>query len=368
VGVERVAAGSGRPAVSTALRTVRARSVLTYIAAWTPLILLYTVIIGNTPNLPVASAVASAVRAVALFALLGVGVVAIGRRWEWPARPTASLFAAHVALALAYAGLWDLAIVLDIAGGTHALGDVVAQVRPWIFWQSLISMMLYAALIGLTWARRATERRLDETVRAEQADMLRVRAELDALRGKLDPHFLFNTLHSVSVLVQRDPAAAQGALEQLASLLRYVLDSKRGARDDVRLEEELAFVDSYLALESLRLGSRLRVTRDIAPGALQVNVPSFALQPLVENAIKHAIAPRAAGGTLGLTGRVDGSVLVLEVRDDGPGTREAAASKGTGIGIETLRRRLRARYGARATLDVDGSAGHGFVVTMRLPA
>jgi two-component system, LytTR family, sensor kinase len=353
--------------VNTIVRNTRVSSALGYIAAWAPLVLFYTLAIGQSREQSVASAVAAAARTVAFYAILGVGVVAVARRCEWPMRPKASLVAAHIALAFAYAGVWDLVVVLDVASGTHNLGQALRFVRPWIFWQTLISMLVYAAVLGLTLARRAGEWSREETARAEQADALRVRAELEALRGQLDPHFLFNTLHSVSVLVQHDPVAAQKALEQLATLLRYVLDSKRGAREDVPLEDELAFVDTYLALESIRFGDRLRVTRDISPATLGASVPSFTLQPLVENAIKHAIAPRAGGGTLGLTGRLEGTSLVLEVRDDGPGIRNDASSGGTGVGLDTLRRRLSARYGSRAALDISTGAGQGCVVTMRLP-
>lgn len=343
------------------------KSALRYFAAWTPLVLLYTVSMGSASDEPVAEVVRNAIKSVGTFALLGLGVVAIGERWEWPARPTVGLFMAHLALALAYAALWDSVVILDIATGAGGVDGALRIVRPWIFWQTLFSMLVYAVVLGVTWARRASERSREEAARAVQSDVLRVKAELEALRGQLDPHFLFNTLHSVSVLVQRNPAEAQHALERLATLLRYVLDSKRGAREDVLLEDELAFVDDYLALESIRFGERLRVTRDISPAALGHRVPSFTLQPLVENAIKHAIAPRAGGGTLGLSGRLEGHSLVLEVRDDGPGGRNDATSSGTGIGLESLRRRLSARYGPRAALDISATAGSGCVVTMRLP-
>ncbi len=345
----------------------RLKGALIYIAAWTPLVVLYTFAMGAAGDYDATTAVLNATRSVGTFAVLGLGVVAIGERWEWPARPTASLFVAHLALGLAFAALWDSVVIFDIASGAAGLDGALRIVRPWIFWQTMFSVLIYAVVLGVTWARRAAERSRDEAARAVQSDVLRVQAELEALRGQLDPHFLFNTLHSVSVLVQQNPIEAQRALERLATLLRYVLDSKRGAREDVLLEDELAFVDDYLALESIRFGDRLRVTRDISPAALGSRVPSFALQPLVENAIKHAIATRAGGGTLGLLGRIDGESLVLEVRDDGPGAREDASTSGTGIGLDALRRRLVARYGARAALDIRARAGHGFVVTMRLP-
>ena len=345
---------------------IRLRGALLYSAAWSPLVVFYTVILGNTAGQTPADAVGGAIRSVGWFALLGIGVVAIGRRWAWPAKATASLLFAHLALALAYAGLWDLAVILEITSSTHSITTALAIVRPWIFWQTFLSVLLYSAVLGITWAWRANERSREASALAQQADTLRVQAELSALRGQLDPHFLFNTLHSVSVLVQQDPAAAQRALERLAALLRYVLDSKRGARDDVTLAEELAFVDDYLALEGIRFGDRLRVVRDVSPAALDRRVPSFVLQTLVENAIKYAVAPRAAGGTVAMAGHLDGGSLVLRISDDG--TDASGGSHGMGVGLETLRKRLLARYGTAAALDITAAPGRGFAVTMRLPS
>jgi sensor histidine kinase YesM len=320
---------------------------------------------GKGVSVPVA--VVSALFTVGAAALLGVGVVAIGRRWDWPGRPSLSFLASHLALALLFSGLWDATIIASMVSSLGSVTAALREARLWIFWQTFEGMLLYAAVIGMTWAARAAERGREQAAQMARADALRARAELEALRGQLDPHFLFNTLHSVSVLVQRDQAAAAAALERLAALLRYVLDARRGAREDVLLEDELAFVDDYLALESIRFGDRLRVTREISDAARRWRVPSFALQPLVENAIKHAIAPRAAGGTLSLAGRVDGNALVLRVADDGPGADPTAAPVGTGVGLDALRKRLAVRYGGRASVAVDSAPGSGFAVTLRLP-
>jgi two-component system LytT family sensor kinase len=343
------------------------RTALRYMAWWSPLVLLYTLMIGSNGRVSVPVAVVSALFTVGAAAMLGVGVVALGRRWDWPGRLTADFLLSHLALALLYAGLWDLTIIASMTVEAGGMREAVAIAHPWIFWQTFEGMLLYAAVIGMTWASRAAERGREQAERVARADALRAEAELAALRGQLDPHFLFNTLHSVSVLVQRDQAAASAALERLAALLRYVLDTRRGAREDVPLEDELAFVDDYLSLESIRFGERLHVTRDISDDARRELVPSFALQPLVENAIKHAIAPRAGGGRLLLSGSVEGASLVLQVSDDGPGTNTATSPLGTGVGLDALRRRLAARYGARATMDVTSAPGAGFTVTLRLP-
>lgn len=345
----------------------RLRSALVYTVSWTPLFLIYKQVISASNGPQITYPVLAAFKTVLSVALLGLAVRAIARRWPLPERVTVNLVLSHLALSLLFAGLWDASILLDLAHTRPTFTDVLRQARPWIFWQTFDGVLIYFAVLSLNWATGATERSRLQGARAAQSDALRVRAELDALRGQLDPHFLFNTLHSVSVLTPRDPVAATVAIERLAALLRYVLDSKRGARDDVLLADELAFVDDYLALEAIRFGTRLQVRREISEQARRQRVPSFALQPLVENAIKHGIAPRAAGGTLALNGSVEGGTLVLRVEDDGVGATVDAPPAGTGVGLDSLRRRLMARYGDAAGLTVESQPGHGFAVTMRLP-
>ncbi len=347
--------------------TSAVRSALWYAAAWTPLVLLYALMIGRSAHLPVDQAVVAALSTVGWAALLGIGVLWLSRRWDWPAAPSPRFFLVHGGMALLYGGLWDVLILYDIGGSRGQWREALQVASPWIHWQTFEALLIYAALSAVTWARQAAERSRRQQVLATQADALRARAELEALRGRLDPHFLFNTLHSVSVLVHRDPAAASQAIEQLSDLLRYVLDAKRGAREEVPLAEEIAFTEAYLALESMRFGDRLRVERAIDVRTLGLSVPSFVLQPLVENAIKHAIAPRAAGGTVRLGGRLDADRLVLEVRDDGPGAPAPATSAGSGVGLDALRRRLAALYGSAAELRAVSVPDGGFAVTVRLP-
>jgi LytS/YehU family sensor histidine kinase len=206
------------------------------------------------------------------------------------------------------------------------------------------------------------------------------RAELHALRAQLDPHFLFNTLHSLTALARRDPAAVERGLETFGALLRYVLDanrrggaelrgaSTRPADDDVTLADELAFVRDYLALERLRLGDRLRVEESLDDDAHECLVPAFALQPLVENAIRHGIAPRASGGTLRLAATLDPpDTLVVEVADDGVGCDADAPSVAGGLGIALVRRRLAARFGSTARVEIATRPAQGFRVRVSLP-
>jgi LytS/YehU family sensor histidine kinase len=250
-------------------------------------------------------------------------------------------------------------------GSAHA---VTVNMSPWWGWQMAFGVLVYWVIAGVAWATAAARISQERSLALMEAEAARVKSELGALRGQLDPHFLFNTLHTAAVLARHDPPAAATAIERLAELLRYVLDSRRGAREDVPLRDELAFVDAYLALESLRLGDRLRVVREIADDALGVAVPSLTLQPLVENALRYGISPRRGGGTLTVRGHLRDGQLLLEVGDDGPGAATIDPPQGTGIGLSTLRQRLTARFGSRACMHVRSAPGDGFFVLLRIPA
>jgi len=355
--------------MTSSLWLPRLRAVALYSAAWSPLVLVYVVAIAAQEPMPVWAALLSALRSVGVAAALGLFAVAAARRWPWPERLSPGFALGHLLGAAAYGSAWAAGILLLIwraFGGD--LASAVERARSWWAWQAFFGFLVYWVVAGVTWARDAARRARERDRAFLEADALRVRAELSALRGQLDPHFLFNTLHSVAVLTRHDAAAAATALERLADLLRYVLDVQRGARDEVPLADELGFIDAYLALEGLRHGDRLRVVREFEPAALARHVPSLTLQPLVENALRHGIAERAAGGTVTLRGRVDGGTLVLEVADDGAGAAALDPPRGTGIGLRTIRERLRAKFGAAASLDVRTAPGAGFHVTLRLPA
>ncbi|HEX7688334.1 MAG TPA: histidine kinase, partial [Burkholderiaceae bacterium] len=209
---------------------------------------------------------------------------------------------------------------------------------------------------------------------AAQAESALARAELAVISGKLNPHFLFNTLNSLIALTRKDARAAEDGLLRFAGLLRYVLDTKRSAADRVALADEIEFVRDYLALESLRLGPRLRVEWDVDPATLDDEIPPLSLQPLVENSIVHGVAPRVRGGVVRIrSGRRGTDELALSVEDDGPGCDPAALDEDAppaarrGIGLASLRRRFALDYDGRARLDVRTAPGAGFRVDLRIP-
>jgi signal transduction histidine kinase len=203
-----------------------------------------------------------------------------------------------------------------------------------------------AAIIGFAHAffyYRETQQRALLTA---QLETRLVEAHLRTLQSQLHPHFLFNTLHAISVLMHRDVQAADRMLVRLSDLLRLTLDS--AARPEIRLSEEMEFLSKYLQIEQVRLGDRLSVDFDVDNDVLDSMVPALILQPLVENAIKHGIAPDTRPGRITIAARADGDMLVMTVSDTGPGPNERAmASLSTGIGLANTRARLTTMFGAR---------------------
>ena len=187
------------------------------------------------------------------------------------------------------------------------------------------------------------------------------------LRYQLNPHFLFNTLNAISTLVlDRDNDTANLAVTRLSAFLRYTLDQDPMKR--VTLRQELEAIDLYLGIESLRFGPRLRLTRIVEPEALGALVPSLLLQPLVENALKYAIAPSETGGTLEIAGRIEGGRLVLEVADDGPGiVAPPVDGVRRGVGMANIQDRLTVLYGSAARFT-HGTEAPGLRVRIEIPA
>lgn len=196
-------------------------------------------------------------------------------------------------------------------------------------------------------------------------------ARLGALRMQLHPHFLFNSLNAVTVLVRdQDTAAAGRMLELLSDVLRQVLRSDQS--HEVSLADELDFLERYLAIEQVRFSDRLRVRFDVDESLLDATVPEFLLQPLVENALRHGIAKRADAGVVEVSARRDGESLVLSVADNGPGPEAASArdDHGNGLGLANIRERLTTLYGKRARLELQPrpeSEGGGTLATVRIP-
>ncbi|MEH6434930.1 sensor histidine kinase [Massilia sp. DD77] len=239
----------------------------------------------------------------------------------------------------------------------------------WYIWPLLYHCMTYLLGAGVFHLIRAGDTAHRHALAMQETQRLLIASELNALRSKLNPHFLFNTLHSIIALTRKDPDAAETALFQFSDMLRYVLDTEKSGSDRVTLDAELDFVRDYLELEALRLGGRLNVQWQLDPDAGSEQVPALSLQPLVENSIKHAFNPHSRPGTLHIqTVRDDAAGrLRFAVRDDGPGVEADAIRRSAGLGLRTVEKRLVLDYGAESALRIDTAPGAGFAVAFSIP-
>src|ERR1700733_4790493 len=207
-------------------------------------------------------------------------------------------------------------------------------------------------------------------IKLEEQERLLLHARMEALQNQMNPHFLFNTLNSISSLVRFDPDTARELISKLATILRRLLNSSDSF---VPLREEVEFIDNYLDIEVVRFGKdKLRVVKELAPDSLDVMVPSMLLQPLLENSIKHGLSSKVEGGSIHLRSRLVDSGLVIEVEDDGVGmgvtpSTEAGTTRGAGIGITNISERLQVLYGDTARMTIDSHEGKGTLVRIRLP-
>jgi sensor histidine kinase YesM len=228
-----------------------------------------------------------------------------------------------------------------------------------------IFLLIFLAIHEFEYLVRFYRELKEAEIREERLKVLAAQSELKALKAQINPHFLFNTLNTIAQLIHADPAQAEATVERLAEMFRYVLaGSERGL---VPLEEELSFVDDYLAIEQARFGERLRITREIAPEALNVPVPSLILQPLVENAVRHG---QGADGSVDLTIHVrpQGDEVMITVADQGPSmSRGVWGYGGGGHGLWNVDERLQKTYGEGYGLEVQGNEPRGAVVIVRIP-
>lgn len=227
-----------------------------------------------------------------------------------------------------------------------------------------IGILLYAAVIGAGTAIAERRRRQQRDVASAQLTAELALAQARALQAQLQPHFLFNTLHTIRLLVAENPEAAQQTLLRLGDLLRRTL--ALADTPSITLREELAVLQEYLAIETTRFGDRLRVVIDVHESLLSRHVPSLILQPIVENALRHGIANRVADGVVWIAAEESDGRLQLIVEDNGPGI-DAHASRDGGHGLAASRRRLAVLHGSSAELRLGERHGGGARVSITVP-
>jgi two-component system, LytTR family, sensor kinase len=238
--------------------------------------------------------------------------------------------------------------------------------KSYFFTNGFDDITMYWAVACICFAWIYFQRFKDREIQAAALETQLARAHLEALKMQLHPHFLFNTLHSISELMHQDVNAADRVISRLSELLRLTLE-KTGVQE-VTLKAEIDFLEGYLEIERTRFRDRLTVTMDLSPETLDAMVPNMILQPLVENSIRHGIARRAGPGTILIRSLRNGDNLEILLRDDGPGRSSSKpAAVNFGVGLANTRSRLQQLYGATQSLQIHEPEMGGFEVQITIP-
>ncbi|HEU4596721.1 MAG TPA: histidine kinase [Pyrinomonadaceae bacterium] len=300
--------------------------------------------------------------AVAAFALSTPPVLWLARRYRIGRNNWRRNILAHAVAGVLFSSVWAVwHIVLDL-WFSGALDTLTARkLGRMVFTMLDRELLVYCIIVLLSHASNYYQRYREGELRASQA-------QLQALKMQLHPHFLFNSLHSISALVHKDPEAADRMIARLGDFLRMTLDNS--AVQEVSLRQELEFLNCYLDIERIRFQDRLTTRLDVDPRTLSCRVPNLILQPLVENAIRHGVAPRSAPGHVEVRAERRDGTLRLEVRDNGPGLPAQPAPRRAhegGVGLLNTRARLAQIYGDAYRFDLSDDPRGGTIVTLEIP-
>jgi two-component system LytT family sensor kinase len=304
-------------------------------------------------------------------ALLAPTIVAITRRYRLGHTPWTTALGVHLATAFAFSLICEAVMLLTRAMLFPFGGRIVETVNWWSYVQrqylTQLDWMLatYFSLVGLGHAIAYWYEAEERALNAERLQTRLAEAQLQALQRQLQPHFLFNTLHTISSLMRSDVEAADIMIDRLSDLLRMSL---RSNTQEVSVKQELEILQSYVAIEETRFRDRLSVSIDVDPSVLDARIPHLLLQPLVENAVRHGIAPRARAGRIAIRVFRSGGQLQIEVRDSGDGVPpDRLAAMNDGVGLGNTRARLAHLYGTAHTFSFANLAGGGFQVSVGIP-
>jgi sensor histidine kinase YesM len=272
-------------------------------------------------------------------------------------------------LAAAIVFILNTVIYVPIHKRILGLGDesksVFAAMQHVVLTELHVGLVIYWMIFGIAQGINYYRRYQDGELHAANLETRLVQAQLNALRMQLHPHFLFNTLNSISVLMRRDTDAADRMLLQLSNLLRVTLAGN--AAHEIKLRQELEILERYLEIEQIRFQDRLTVKMQIDPAALDALVPQLLFQPLVENAIRHGIVERDNGGVIEIRAERQNGMVHLQVRDNGPGMKLAAGNLSEGVGLSNSRSRLEYLYGSEGRFEVRNAEEGGLIVAAELP-
>ncbi|HJQ35177.1 MAG TPA: histidine kinase [Pyrinomonadaceae bacterium] len=239
----------------------------------------------------------------------------------------------------------------------------------WIIYNSSENYGIYGLVLLLNQVFRYYRRFREGELRASRLQTQLTQAQLEALKMQLHPHFLFNTLHSISALVHSNPDAADKMIARLGDFLRLTLENSGAA--EVSLQKELEFLTCYLEIERVRFQDRLTTSLEVEPNTLDSPVPNLILQPIVENALRHGVAQSSAPGRVEISAKRENGSLRIEVRDNGPGLNGVTASREVfkgGVGLSNTRARLEQLYGESHRFEMSDAADGGLLVTLIIPA
>ncbi|MES2047057.1 MAG: histidine kinase [Pseudomonadota bacterium] len=300
----------------------------------------------------------------------GLGVMAIARRWplvqfNWAERRNWAIELVG-SVVIAALGLWLLWLIslmfVDAMMLSKAMANPAAAYRRYFSLYFHISLLFMWAVLGGYHGMCIFEKYRKRELEAIQLESRLAQAQNAALQMQLQPHFLFNTLNSISALIHSDAESADRMLSRLADLLRMTLES--GASQEIPLSQEMSIIDAYLSIEAIRFQDRLQVSKDVPTSCMDALVPAFLLQPLVENAIKHGVTNNMQLSTIAIRVRHEDDSLILEVLDNGKGV---SATPRSGIGTHNTAARLQLLYQDRHSFTLDHIAGLGTRALVRIP-
>jgi two-component system LytT family sensor kinase len=325
------------------------------LAAWLPFFAIWVFLAMLYAHYPLRAALVTGMISMGSASLMGIAVWHICQRWPFPLRLDLKFYFLQVLFASGYSILWIILVdgLEALRRGANPLPDFWKS--PVLGWQLLMGLWLYGLFAGVSYAVQTRNRLHEQETLAVRAEALAAAARLDAIRARLNPHFLFNALHTLAALVKFQPTMAENAIERLGDMLRYAL--KEDGRELVEFAEEYEFTRQYIAFEQLRYEDRLKVDLQVDPESFNFDVLPFSIQTLAENAVHHAISIRPEGGAIWIICSCREGKLSVSVRDNGPGD-SADPGQSHQFGLRSLRERLRAAFGPSAELTVeDGREG-----------
>ncbi len=344
---------------------------LNYCLAWIPLVVIYAVVFFVQGYRDVAIIAENVARNVTSVAILGIPVVWLCNRLRWSINKHIWFFPLHLVSALIFSFGWSYFLFTLFTIDNYletGIWEFSAFTGNALQWQVFTGVLVYTIIASVVYILQIMENLREEERRAARAETLYAQNSLAVLQAQLNPHFLFNTLHTLMALVRYDPKKAENAIEKLSEMLRYSLKDKRDSGNHlVRLEDELNFVENYLGLEKLRLGERLMVEKHIESDSLDCLLPAFTVQPLIENSIKHGIAPKSISATISISAKKENGKLKLEIGDNGIGSENGKVEDSDGLGINLIREQLQIQYGEKSVFEVQTNLDKGFKTHIEIP-